>query len=48
MIVSPHQETGQYHYIEVAIKLSERILCLCQGSNSDRPVVQSVARLYTD
>jgi hypothetical protein len=25
-----------------------KILCLCQGSNLDRPVVQSVARHYTD
>jgi hypothetical protein len=25
-----------------------KILCLCRGSNLDRPVVQSVARHYTD
>jgi hypothetical protein len=25
-----------------------KVLCLCQGSNLDRPVVQSVARHYTD
>jgi hypothetical protein len=25
-----------------------KILCLCRGSNSDRPVVQPVARHYTD
>jgi hypothetical protein len=25
-----------------------KILCPCQGSNSDRPVVQSVVRFYTD
>jgi hypothetical protein len=25
-----------------------KILCLCRGSNLDRPVVQSVARYYTD
>jgi hypothetical protein len=25
-----------------------KISCLCQGSNFDRPVVQSVARHYTD
>jgi hypothetical protein len=25
----------------------EKILCLCRGSNSDRPVVQPVARHYT-
>jgi hypothetical protein len=26
----------------------EKIFCLCQGLNLDRPVVQSVARHYTD
>jgi hypothetical protein len=25
-----------------------KILCLCRGSNLDRPVVQSVSRYYTD
>jgi hypothetical protein len=25
-----------------------KILCLCQGSNPDRPVFQSVVRHYTD
>jgi hypothetical protein len=30
------------------IKATGKLLCLCRGSNSDRPVVQSVARYYTD
>jgi hypothetical protein len=25
-----------------------KILCLCQGSNPDHPVVQSIVRHYTD
>jgi hypothetical protein len=29
-------------------RLEERSFCLCRGSNFDRPVVQSVARHYTD
>jgi hypothetical protein len=29
-------------------KLEEKSSCLCLGSNFDRPVVQSVARHYTD
>jgi hypothetical protein len=29
-------------------RLEEKILCFCRGSNPDRPVVQSVARHYTD
>jgi hypothetical protein len=28
-------------------RLEEKILCLCLGSNPDRPVVQTVARHYT-
>jgi hypothetical protein len=28
--------------------LEEKSSCLCRGSNLDRPVVQSVARHYTD
>jgi hypothetical protein len=29
-------------------KVREKILCVCRGTNLDRPVVQSVARHYTD
>jgi hypothetical protein len=29
-------------------RLEEKLSCLCRGSNLDRPVVQSVARHYTD
>jgi hypothetical protein len=29
-------------------RLEEKSYCLCQGSNLDRPVVQPVARHYTD
>jgi hypothetical protein len=29
-------------------RLEEKSSCLCRGSNLDRPVVQSVARHYTD
>jgi hypothetical protein len=29
-------------------KLEEKLSCLCQGSNLVRPVIQSVARHYTD
>jgi hypothetical protein len=29
-------------------EVKEKISCLCQGSNFDRPVIQSVARHYTD
>jgi hypothetical protein len=29
-------------------KVRRKILCLCRGSNLDRPVVQSVVRHYTD
>jgi hypothetical protein len=29
-------------------RLEEKYLCHCRGSNVDCPVVQSVARLYTD
>jgi hypothetical protein len=31
-----------------APETTRKILCLCQGSNLDRPVVQPVARHYTD
>jgi hypothetical protein len=29
-------------------RLEEKSFCLCRGSNLDRPVVQPVARHYTD
>jgi hypothetical protein len=29
-------------------RLKDKFFCLCQGSNPDRPTVQSVARHYTD
>jgi hypothetical protein len=33
---------------EMLEMLEEKSSCLCRGSNLDRPVVQSVARHYTD
>jgi hypothetical protein len=29
-------------------RLEEKLFCLCQGSNLDRPVVQSIVKHYTD
>jgi hypothetical protein len=29
-------------------RLGGKVLCLCRGPNLDRPVVQSIARQYTD
>jgi hypothetical protein len=34
--------------VDLDKEVGGKISCLCWGSNVDRPVVQSVARLYTD
>jgi hypothetical protein len=42
------QEAGWAPEPEWTQRLEEKSLRLCQGSNLDRPVVQPVARHYTD
>jgi hypothetical protein len=42
------QETGWAPIVGLDSEVTEKNLCLCRGSNLDRPVLQSVARHYTD
>jgi hypothetical protein len=51
---APGERTPATHWAWVGLRsgldteVRGKILCPCQGSNSDRPVVQSVIRHYTD
>jgi hypothetical protein len=42
------QETGWAPEPVWTQRLEEKILCLCRGSNLDRPIVQPLVRHYTD
>jgi hypothetical protein len=46
--VPTEQEAGWAPESVRTQRLEEKYVCLFRGSNADRPVVQSVARHYTD